>query len=140
MSGLLWIAIGLGAAILELALPGVFLIWVAGAAWMTGLASLALGVTSPFVQVPLFSVLSVASVAVAVRRRRSAAGPASPPNDADAIIGARAVAPAAIEGRGRLEIGGTSWEIIAEGPVERGGTVVVTAREGNLLRVARSED
>lgn len=56
-----WLAIGLILASAEMALPGLFLIWLAGAALITGIAAWLLPIGLP-VQIVLFAVLAIVAV------------------------------------------------------------------------------
>ena len=56
-----WLAIGLVLAAAEMAIPGVFLIWLAGAAILTGLLVWVLPIGVPL-QIVIFAVLAIVSV------------------------------------------------------------------------------
>lgn len=56
-----WLALGLVLAVAEIAVPGVFLIWLAGAAILTGLVTWVVPIGLPL-QIVVFAVLAVASV------------------------------------------------------------------------------
>ena len=57
----MWLMAAIVLGIAELIAPGVFLIWLAAAAALTGLATLALGIGLPF-QLVLFTLFSIAAV------------------------------------------------------------------------------
>ena len=61
-----WLALGLVLAVAEILIPGVFLIWLAGAALIVGVLTWFLPIGIP-VQIVVFSVL--ANVAVFIGRR-----------------------------------------------------------------------
>lgn len=128
-----WMVLGIILLVLEIVLPGVFLVWI-------GIASLIVGVISIFAwesgfwtwqtQVLLFLVLSVAS-AFAGRRL---AGPRKDDSDqpllnrrGDQLIGRTATLAEPIRnGRGRIQLGDTLWRV--SGPDLPAGTQVrVTA-------------
>ena len=123
-----WLALGLVLAVAEMAIPGVFLIWMAGAALLTGLVAWALPVGVPL-QIGLFAVLSI--LAVFAGRRYIAAHPVTSPdpkmNDRGArAVGQTVVVTQAIEGgEGRVKLGDSEW--LAKG---------VDAAVGTRLRVA----
>ncbi|WP_199792317.1 NfeD family protein [Allosphingosinicella vermicomposti] len=129
----------IGAAILgiaEILVPGVFLIWLAAAAAVTGFAAL-LGLPLAF-QFGLFALLAIA--AVMFGRRWYAANPveSSDPllNDRTArLIGETVLVVDAIEGgRGRVKVGDGVW--MAKGPdVTAGSRVRVIGAEGGCLLV-----
>jgi membrane protein implicated in regulation of membrane protease activity len=128
-----WMVLGIILLVLEIVLPGVFLVWI-------GIASLIVGAISIFAwesgfwtwqtQVLLFLVLSVAS-AFAGRRL---AGPRKDDSDqpllnrrGDQLIGRTATLAEPIRnGRGRIQLGDTLWRV--SGPDLPAGTQVrVTA-------------
>lgn len=128
-----WMVLGIILLVLEIVLPGVFLVWI-------GIGSLIVGVISIFAwesgfwtwqtQVLLFLVLSVAS-AFAGRRL---AGPRKDDSDqpllnrrGDQLIGRTATLAEPIRnGRGRIQLGDTLWRV--SGPDLPAGTRVrVTA-------------
>lgn len=123
-----WLALGLILAVAEMAIPGVFLIWMAGAALVTGLAAWALPIGVPL-QIVLFAVLSI--LAVFSGRRYIAGHPvvsADPKmNDRGArVIGEMVTVTQAIEGgEGRVKLGDSEW-------LAKGGDAPV----GTRLRVA----
>ncbi|MGE5722796.1 MAG: NfeD family protein [Sphingomonadales bacterium] len=133
-----WLIAAAILGIAELIVPGVFLIWLATAAAMTGVATLLLPLPAPF-QFALFGILSLASVYVGRRWYSSNPVPSSDPllNDRAArLIGETVVVVGAIEhGRGRVAVGDTVWQ--ARGPdADIGARVKVVGAEGTLLKVA----
>ena len=128
-----------GAALLgiaEIFVPGVFLIWLAAAAAITGFAAL-LGIPLAF-QFGLFALLSLA--AVSLGRRWYAANPvrSSDPllNDRTArLIGETVTVVTAIEGgQGRVKVGDSVWSARGEDAPE-GSRVRVTGAQGTCLLV-----
>jgi membrane protein implicated in regulation of membrane protease activity len=132
-----WLAIGLVLALAEMAIPGVFLIWLAGAALVTGVVAWVLPIGVPL-QIVLFAVLAI--VAVFSGKRYLAAHPveAADPemNDRGArLVGQTALVVQAIEfGSGRVKLGDSEW--LAQGPdVAAGKHVRVSGSEGAILLV-----
>jgi membrane protein implicated in regulation of membrane protease activity len=132
-----WLIAAAVMGIAEMIVPGVFLIWLAAAAAVTGVVALALPI-DPASQFALFGLLSLA--AVYFGRRLYAANPieSSDPllNDrAKRLIGETLVVVAAIEnGRGRVAVGDTVWP--ARGAdAATGSRVRVTGAEGTALLV-----
>lgn len=123
-----WLAVGLVLAVLEMAIPGLFLIWMAGAALITGLVAWAVPIGMPL-QIVLFAVLSI--VAVFTGRRYIAANPVTEADPkmnrrGDRVVGETVVVTQAIEGgQGRVRLGDGEW-------LARGADVPV----GTRLRVA----
>lgn len=132
-----WLAIGLVLAVAEMAIPGVFLIWMAGAALITGLVAWVLPIGLPL-QVALFAVLSI--LAVFTGRRYLARHPvvSADPNmnhrGARAIGETVVVTQAIIGGAGRVRLGDGEW--LARGEDAAPGTrMKVTGVDGAVLLV-----
>lgn len=132
-----WLALGLVLAVGEMTIPGVFLIWMAGAAVITGLVTWLLPISFAL-QVVLFAVLSVG--AVFMGRNWLRANPIEPAdplmNDRGArAIGETVVVTQVIEGgEGRVKLGDSEW--IAKGPdAEPGTRMRVAAHNGSVLMV-----
>lgn len=133
----LWLGLGLVLAIGEMVIPGVFLIWLAGAALVTGLVAWVVPIGLPL-QVVMFAVLAIVSV-FAGRNwlRRNPVEPADPKmNDRGAqavgeiVVVTQALAP----GSGRVRLGDSDW--LARGPDADVGTRMrVSAHDGATLIV-----
>lgn len=129
------LAMLLGAA--EMLMPGVFLIWLAAAALLTGLLTLALGLPVA-VQLGLFAVGSIAAVYAGRRWFRNNPIVSSDPllNDRAArLTGQIVLVVEAIEGgNGRVRVGDGVWS--ASGPDAAAGSHVrVTGARGTCLVV-----
>lgn len=134
-----WLGLGLLLAIGEMTIPGVFLIWMAGAALVTGLVSwiVPLHVAG---QVLLFAGLSLAFVFGGRRWLRQ-----HPVEGVDPMMnhrGARAVGQIVVvsqvieNGEGRVRLGDGEW--LARGPdAEPGAKMRVTGSDGAVLLVER---
>ena len=134
---LAWLALGLVLAVAEILIPGVFLIWLAGAALITGLITWFLPIGLPL-QIVLFAVLAI--VAVFTGKRYLAEHPiesADPKmNDRGArLVGQTAVVVEPIAfGNGKVKLGDSEW--LAQGPdVAAGQHVRVLGSEGTTLLV-----
>jgi inner membrane protein len=132
-----WLSIGLGLAVLEMLLPGFFLIWLAGAAIVTGLTVWVLPL--PFAaQVALFALLSIVAVFWARKYMKD-----NPIATTDPLLnqrGARYVGEvvtlvtAIQDGRGRAKIGDGEWPV--RGPdADAGSKVRVVNADGGVLVV-----
>ena len=133
----LWLTLGLILAVGEMTIPGVFLIWMAGAALVTGLAAWFLPISFPL-QVVLFAVLSVVSVFLGRNYLKSHPIEAADPmmNDRGGrAIGETVLVTQVIEGgQGRVKLGDSEW--IARGPdAEPGVRMRVSAHDGAVLVV-----
>lgn len=132
-----WLAIGLFLAAAEMAVPGVFLIWLGLAAMITGLLTWVLPIGVPL-QVGIFAVLSVASVWAGRNYLR-----ANPIAEADPAMNRRTsrlagevatVTEAISDGQGRIHHGDSEW--IARGPdMPAGSRVRIVGADGAVLLV-----
>ncbi|WP_324740508.1 NfeD family protein [Tsuneonella sp. CC-YZS046] len=132
-----WLAIGLFLAAAEMAVPGVFLIWLAGAALVTGVLTWLLPLELA-VQIVIFAVLAIVAVFSGRRYLRD-----NPIADADPLmnrrgarlVGETAVVTQAIDGgMGRVHHGDSEW--LARGPDAAPGTRVrITGNDGAVLLV-----
>lgn len=134
-----WLGIGLLLAAAEMLVPGVFLIWLAGAALITGVLTFLLPI-SIAVQVIIFAVIAV--VAVFMGRnylRRHPVEEADPKMNRRGLrlAGETAIVTQAIDGgTGRIRHGDSEW--IARGPdIPVGERVRITGSDGAILLVER---
>ena len=132
-----WLAIGLLLAAAEMAVPGVFLIWLAGAAIATGVVTWAVPIGLP-VQIVLFAVLAIVAVFTGKRYlRANPIAPADPAmNDRGArLVGETVVVTHAIDGgTGRVRHGDTEW--LVRGPDAEPGTKMrICGHDGAVLVV-----
>ena len=132
-----WLALGLVLAVGEMTIPGVFLIWMAGAAVITGLVTWVVPLSVPL-QVVLFAVLSMAAVFIGRSWLRANPIVAADPmmNDRGGrAVGETVQVTTVIEGgEGRVKLGDSEW--IARGPdAEPGTRMRVTAHNGSVLMV-----
>jgi membrane protein implicated in regulation of membrane protease activity len=132
-----WLALGLILAAAEMVAPGVFLIWLAGAALIVGALAWLTPVGVP-VQIVVFAVLAV--VAVFMGRRYIRNNPiheADPMMNkrADRLVGESVVVTQAIEGgTGKVKLGDSEW--LARGADAPVGTrLKVTGHDGTMLLV-----
>lgn len=133
----LWLIAAAILGIAEMVMPGVFLIWLAAAAALTGVVALLLGIEPPF-QIALFGLLSLTSVYFGRRWYTAHPVESADPllNDrASRLVGETLVVVTAIEnGRGRVAVGDSVWP--ARGPdAEVGARVRVIGAEGTCLKV-----
>src|SRR5687768_156388 len=132
-----WLTLGLVLAGLELMVPGVYLIWLAVAAIITGVLTLMIDLSLPF-QVIDFVFLSLIIAFSAKRILRD-----KPIESSDPLMnrrGARLVGETALvvqpieHGSGRVKLGDSEW--IARGPnVAAGERVRISGSEGAVLLV-----
>ena len=134
-----WLALGMFLAAAEILVPGVFLIWLAGAALITGLVTWLLPIGVP-IQIVIFAVLAI--VAVFSGKRYLAAHPVV---DADPkmnrrglrLAGETAVVVQAIDGgTGRVRHGDSEW--LAKGcDAAVGERVRISGSDGAVLIVEK---
>ena len=132
-----WLALGMILAIAEIAIPGVFLIWLAGAALVTGLLTFVLPIGLP-VQIGVFAVLAIGSVFIGKRWLA-----AHPVVGADPLMNDRTgrlvgqtvvVTTAIVGGSGKVRQGDGEW--LARGPdAEPGTRLRVSGAQGTVLLV-----
>jgi len=133
----LWLTAAAVLGIAELLMPGVFLIWLAAAAAVTGFAALLFGIPLAF-QFALFALLAIAAVYTGRRWYTNNPVESSDPllNDrATRLIGQTVVVVGSIEnGMGRVKVGDGVWN--AKGPdAAIGARVRVTGADGTCLKV-----
>ena len=133
----LWLTAAAILAILEIFLPGIFLIWIAIAAGLTGLVLAFVDLSFPW-QAAVFAVFAFASVWTGRRwYDRNPVATSDPKLNARAsrLIGQTVTVESAIEnGKGRVRVGDGVWN--ARGPdAPAGASVVVTAADGTCLTV-----
>ena len=132
-----WLGAGALLGILEILLPGIFLIWIAIAAWVTALITAVIPLTLAW-QLVVF--VALAFVTVFVGRQYYARNPveSDDPNlnaRASRLIGQIVTVDSAIEnGKGRVRVGDGVWN--ASGPdAPSGASVRIVAAEGTCLKV-----
>lgn len=127
-----WMVLGLVLLVLELVLPGVFLLWIGIAALLTGALTLQLWDAAFWtwhVQVLVFLALSMASVIIGRRivNQRDESDQPLLNRRADQLVGRTATLTEPISnGYGRMQIGDTVWRIA--GPDAPAGTKVRVVR------------
>ena len=132
-----WLTIALVLAVAEMAIPGVFLIWMAGAALITGLLSWVLPLGVP-IQIVIFAVLSILAVFMGrrylVRHPVVSADPLMNRRGDRAVGEMVVVTQAIVGGSGRVRLGDSEW--LARGADAAAGTrLTVTGIEGSVLLV-----
>jgi membrane protein implicated in regulation of membrane protease activity len=145
-----WVALGLGLALVELALFSFFVIWFALGAVLTGIVLLALPGLGFVAQMLLWTIASVAMTIVWFKYFRNASRTRA--GQADEALGESGVLVRAIEplgiagaasGRGEVRfqkpvMGADVWPCIADEAIAVGARVKVVAVDGQLLKVCKS--
>jgi membrane protein implicated in regulation of membrane protease activity len=132
-----WLLAAASLGIMELLLPGIFLVWIAAAAALTGLLLFMVALPLTY-QLVVFAMLALAAVYAGRLYYDRNPVPSSDPklNDRAArLIGETVTVESAIAGgRGRVRVGDGVWN--ARGPDAPAGTrMVVTGAEGTVLIV-----
>ena len=132
-----WLIGAAALGIAELLVPGIFLIWLAAAAALTGFSALLFGLPLAF-QFAQFALLAILAVYIGKRWYADNPVDSSDPllNDRAArLVGKTVLVVGAIEhGSGRVQVGDSVWN--ARGPdAEAGARVRVTGADGTCLRV-----
>ena len=132
-----WIAVGLALAVLEILVPGVYLIWLAVAALVTGGLSFLFDFGWPL---EIISFVSIALITVYSARRYLSYQPivSSDPllnQKGGRMVGETALVVQPIEsGSGRIKVGDSEW--IARGPdTPAGERVRISGNDGAILLV-----
>lgn len=131
-----WVVAGLILLGLELVVPGGVLVWLGGAALVTGLAALAMPIYWPL-QFVIFGVLSLAAIFVWLRVRGAGVESDRPYLNAraDRFIGREVVLAEPISnGSGRVSLDDTVWRI--EGPdLAAGARIRIVGTSAAVLKV-----
>jgi membrane protein implicated in regulation of membrane protease activity len=135
-----WLAAGAVLLVMEIVLPGAFLLWLGVAAVLTGLVLPVLDFGFGF-QLGLFAVLSIALgifARVVLRYGVSVSDRGILNKAANRFLGQIVlVVEPIVNGRGKVKVGDTLWN--AEGPdAAEGARVKVTGASGTVLRVERT--
>jgi membrane protein implicated in regulation of membrane protease activity len=137
----LWLALGVLLAVAEMVIPGVFLIWLAGAAILTGVLAFVLPIGVPL-QIVIFAVAAIAAVFTGrsyIRR--------NPVEEADPMMNRRGarmvgevvrVSQAIVDGHGKVHLGDGEW--LVRGPdAAVGARMRITGSDGAVLLVEAAD-
>jgi membrane protein implicated in regulation of membrane protease activity len=132
-----WLAIGLILAAAEMAIPGVFLIWMSGAALIVGALAWFTPISVPW-QIVIFAALAIVAVFLGRRFVRDHPIHEADPmmnKRTDRLVGETVVVTQAIEGgTGKVKLGDSEW--LARGAdAAVGARLKVTGHEGTALLV-----
>ena len=140
-----WMVLGLVLLIAEIVIPGVFFLWVGIAAIVTGAAVIVLAMTGlpyPSWQVQVLAFLALSFVTVMIGRKvstgKAGATDALPGRLAGMVGTVATLAEPIVDGKGRVKIGDTQWQAVAEEDLPSGTRVRVVSAESTSLRLARA--
>lgn len=136
-----WLILALILGIAEILVPGVFLIWIGAAAFVTGVLALLLPLPAA-AEFVIFAIAAIGSVWLGRRYFRNNPIETTDPllNDRAArLIGRQVIVVEAIDGgEGKVKVGDTVW--LATGPdTSVGERVTITGAEGSRLRVETTD-
>lgn len=139
-----WLILGMALIVLEVVVPGTFLLWPGIAALVTGIVAYSAPGLPWQGLAALFAVLTVIAALVGRRVYARLLRPVdSEPalnRRADAFIGTtHTLATPILDGQGRLRLGDTTWKIVGA-DLPTGARVRIVGVEGISLRVERLED
>lgn len=134
----LWLGLAALLALLELIVPGVFLVWVAAAAALTGLLSLVIDV-SLVIQLIMFGIFTMAAVWGARRwykdHQVSSENPLLNDRAAQMVGASVTVVESITDTGGRIKFADGEWP--ARGPAMKKGSIAkVIAVEAGIVRIA----
>lgn len=141
----LWWVVGLVLLILEIILPGVFMLWFGIAAIIVGTISLTVGESALWtwqIQLIAFAVLALVSAVVGRKFWYNTHPDTDQPNlnrRSDQMVGQISILSEPLEnGVGRVKLGDTVWRVV--GPdLPAGARVKVVDTEGGTLKVEATE-
>jgi inner membrane protein len=132
-----WFAAAAVLAIMEIIAPGIFMIWLAMAAAVTGVVTLALGFGWEL-QLAVFAILSVVAVFLGrnfLKRNPVETSDTGLNRRGERLVGPRVkVVESITDGRGRVQVGDSPW--LATGPDAPTGSMVrIVGVDGATLKV-----
>jgi inner membrane protein len=133
-----WLSVGVGLGVIEMLAPGFFLMWLGAAAIIVGMLVWAVpGMIIPM-QVALFAILSILAVYAGKRFLKDNPIESEDPalNDRSARLRGEivTVVEAISNGRGRVKLGDSDWNVRGE-DAPLGAKVRVTGADGAVLLV-----
>lgn len=139
----IWFLVGLFLLLLELATPGLVVMFFGIGAWITSFVCF---VTNIKVNTQLIIFVSVSVVSLALLRKLLKDKLLKNTNEEsesflDEFTGKKAVAQSDIEknGQGRVEYKGTSWIAESDFDIKKGSNVVIESKDSTVLKVKPSE-
>lgn len=138
-----WFAFAAVLGTIEILAPGVFFLWLALAAFLTGLLVLVMPGASAAMQITTFGVLAVVMVFAAWKFLKknpiSSEQPLLNQRSAQLVGKVCTLEDAVVNGTGRVRIGDSTWKV--EGPdMAAGGQVRVVGFDGPALKVEKVAD
>jgi inner membrane protein len=134
-----WFITGLALAALELAAPGLVLIFFAAGAWLVAISCLAypIGITPQLILFSVFSVLSLWMLRSKIKKKFFSGKDEPSAELEEEFIGQTATAISAFAAgrKGRVMLRGTEWSAIAEQDIAKGQEVLIVSHKSITFNV-----
>lgn len=141
LGGWSWLILGAALLLLEVLVPGIFMLWVGFAAIITGVIALIFPISMQ-IQLLIFAGAAVASVLIGRMLFKNDADPSDQPllnRRGEQLVGkSYKVVEPIVGGRGKIAVGDSRWSVTAPetgADIPAGTTVRVTGLDGNQLTV-----
>jgi membrane protein implicated in regulation of membrane protease activity len=140
-----WLCLGLGLMVLEILLPGVYLLWLGLGGLMVGLFAALFPEASLAIQLVIFAISALLSILIGIRIQTRKMRVLTPQqqlnNELAKLVGRRCLVTSDFAGgRGRIRVQDSSYPAWGDSHIKAGSYVVVTAIEDGQLRVAAAPD
>lgn len=137
----IWFLIGLGLLLLELALPGLVILFFGAGAWVTALVCAITDISLNW-QIFIFLIASLFGLVLLrryLKRRFFGKADKEAEDQLEEFIGKKAKAIEDFkDGSGKVEFKGTRWSAVADAPVKKGNWVTILGKESLILTVKPS--
>ena len=137
----IWFLIGLGLLLLELALPGLVILFFGAGAWVTALVCAITDISLNW-QIFIFLIASLFGLVLLrryLKRRFFGKADKETEDQLEEFIGKKAKAVEDFkDGSGTVEFKGTRWSARSDAPVKKGSWVTILAKESLILTVKPS--
>jgi membrane protein implicated in regulation of membrane protease activity len=135
----IWFLIGILLLLLELVIPGLFIIFFSAGAWITALISLLvpIGVNLQILIFTVSSVVAVITLRKYLKRRFFSRDENDPESLLEEFIGKKGLAETDIspEKPGKVSFKGTLWNAESDVPIPKGHSVEIIGKESIILKV-----
>ena len=137
----IWFLIGLGLLLLELAIPGLVILFFGAGAWVTALVC-AVSDINLNLQILIFLIASLLGLVLLrkyLKKRFFSRSNKEIDDQLEEFIGRKAKAISDFKnGRGKVEFKGTQWSATSEEPVSKGDWVVIKSKDSLTFKVEKA--
>ena len=137
----IWFLIGLGLLLLELAIPGLVILFFGAGAWVTALVC-AFADINLNLQILIFLVASLLGLVLLrkyLKKRFFGRSDTEIEDQLEEFLGRKAKAVSDFKGgTGKVEFKGTQWTATCEEPVSKGDWVVIRSKDSLTLKVEKA--